>query len=262
MPFPANGWPPRPATAARTFRFFESGTGTANFSDNAFLFGSGNQAYATLGEGEVNRLVFVSVDAAGPAGNGYSIEVVRPTTGHPVALSAVFSPAGSQHIVVTLATLASGALNDAANTALLVAAAINGLGGVSSFANGTGATALTKAEPPKNFFGAGTLVVPTTSIAPGEASTIAVVGGRGVGGSPMGTRKEGIGPRDPYGPPEPLVWASTILVNNDGAADLEVSFDGINVHGLVLPSEERVYRARREGGIAVRGATDFRIEAW
>lgn len=37
MAFPV-GWPPRPASGVHSIRFFISGTGTANFSDNAWLF--------------------------------------------------------------------------------------------------------------------------------------------------------------------------------------------------------------------------------
>lgn len=37
MAFPT-GWPPRPASGVRSIRFFVSGTGTANWSDNAYLF--------------------------------------------------------------------------------------------------------------------------------------------------------------------------------------------------------------------------------
>lgn len=38
------GWPPRPASSNRSIRFYTSGTTTANFSDNAFLFINGNGA--------------------------------------------------------------------------------------------------------------------------------------------------------------------------------------------------------------------------
>lgn len=37
MPFPAS-WPPRVASGVRSIRFFTSGTATANFADNAFMF--------------------------------------------------------------------------------------------------------------------------------------------------------------------------------------------------------------------------------
>jgi len=40
MALPA-GWPPRPAEGRRSFRFYKTGTATANFSDNAYLFVDG-----------------------------------------------------------------------------------------------------------------------------------------------------------------------------------------------------------------------------
>ena len=148
--------------------------------------------------------------------------------------------------------------------AIRASTAIDALAGVVSFANGTGATALTREEPRKNFFGAGTLISPTPVVRPGGASEQADVGSRVAGGSPLGSGVGPISPLDVYGPPAPQVWASTILVRNDALADpLEVSFDGINVHGRVLAGEERVYRSRMEGGIAVRGVgVPFRVEAW
>lgn len=38
MPFPAVGWPPRPASGRRSIRFFKKSTATAAFADNAWLF--------------------------------------------------------------------------------------------------------------------------------------------------------------------------------------------------------------------------------
>lgn len=40
MAFPA-GWPPRPSSGLRSIRFYATGTATAVFSDNGFLFASG-----------------------------------------------------------------------------------------------------------------------------------------------------------------------------------------------------------------------------
>lgn len=47
MAFPA-AWPPRVPNGLRSIRFFTSGTGTANFSDNAFMFldGAGANVYS------------------------------------------------------------------------------------------------------------------------------------------------------------------------------------------------------------------------
>jgi hypothetical protein len=266
MPFPAEGWPPRPPTGRRIIRFFAEGIATANFYDNAFLFNSGNQAIATLGEGDANRLVIVTIDAAGPAGNDYQIEVVRPTSGHPAALSATLS---GQLITVSLATLASGELDAVANTATLVAAAIGAIGGVSAVANGTGAGALTATEQAKNFFAGGGLVLPTPYVPPGGASTIAHAGDRYKGGGPLGGGRRDVDPnQDVYNTPFAHVWASTIVVQNDDGAPantIEVSFDGINVHGEVRGGEKVEFWYRHEAGIAIRltaGAPAFRVQAW
>lgn len=37
MPFPV-GWPPRPSTSVRSIRFYATGTSTAAFADNGYLF--------------------------------------------------------------------------------------------------------------------------------------------------------------------------------------------------------------------------------
>jgi len=76
--------------------------------------------------------------------------------------------------------------------------------------------------------------------------------------TPTGT---GITTQPPVVPP--MLWAGNIRVLNDGGSPLEFSFDGVNVHGKVLPSEALVYRNRYEAGIALRGAgIAFRVEAW
>jgi hypothetical protein len=63
------------------------------------------------------------------------------------------------------------------------------------------------------------------------------------------------------GTPAPQIWAQTIRVVSTG--DVEISFDGTNVHGKILAAEGMViYRNRFESGIAIRGAGTFRIEAW
>lgn len=41
MPFPAQGWPPRLPSGIRSIRFYKTGTATANFQDNAWLFSEG-----------------------------------------------------------------------------------------------------------------------------------------------------------------------------------------------------------------------------
>ena len=45
MPFPA-GWPPRKPSNVRTLRFRQTGTTSANWDDNAYLFAAGGNADA------------------------------------------------------------------------------------------------------------------------------------------------------------------------------------------------------------------------
>ena len=66
----------------------------------------------------------------------------------------------------------------------------------------------------------------------------------------------------PPGPYGSEAWASVIHVYNDGAADLYISFDGTHDHGVVKPNTDTFYWGRYEQGIAVKGSSAFRIEAW
>lgn len=103
----------------------------------------------------------------------------------------------------------------------------------------------------------------------GDETTVVHVGDSTKGGSPMGA-----GPGTVSQPPvpgtddstHPSLWSRTILVQNLGGADLEISFDGVNVHGLIpvaaVPAAV-MYRERYEAGIAIRGAgATFVITAW
>lgn len=49
MPFPA-AWPPRVSSSIRSIRFFKTGTATANFADNAYMFidGAGANTYSPV----------------------------------------------------------------------------------------------------------------------------------------------------------------------------------------------------------------------
>lgn len=144
MAFPV-GWPPRVASSYRSIRFFLAGTGTANFSDNAYLFS--DQA--------------------------------------------------------------------AANT-----------------------------------------YVPLPYVAPGQNTPVQL------GPPPLGGGMNA-NDSDPTASPQTMIWSNSIRIMNDGATDLEFSFDGTNVHGVVKPAEVMLYPYRHEAGISIRGAgVDFRIEAW
>lgn len=153
MPFPTEGWPPRPASGRRSVRIYLSGTTTANFSDNAFLFSQ---------------------------------------------------------------------------------------------------------DPGANTF------TPTPHVVPGSSETV-TNGDLTRGGSPSGGSRD---PRDasPIPPPVPMIWCNTMRIMNDGAADIEFSFDGTIVQGLLKAGEKLEYRERMEAGISIRapGGTGvaWRLEAW
>ncbi len=68
---------------------------------------------------------------------------------------------------------------------------------------------------------------------------------------------------DPANPAAPEQgWAGDIAVRAVGA-NVEISFDGVNVHGLVLSGTQTIYQHRFEGGISVRGVgATFYVEAW
>jgi hypothetical protein len=103
-------------------------------------------AIGTGANGTVN--VVADVGLSGPLGNTATVEVVDPAPANG-ALSAV-DVAGV--LTVTLA-VAAGVLDTAANTATLVAAAIDALDDFSATASGTGADSLDAAEGPTPFAG-------------------------------------------------------------------------------------------------------------
>jgi len=91
-------------------------------------------ASATLGSG-TNGTVTVTAENEGTEGNDFTIEAVLGS-GNNVAMSAAIV---GDAITVTLGTDGAGAADSAKNTALLVAAAIDALVGVSAEASGSGA---------------------------------------------------------------------------------------------------------------------------
>lgn len=137
MPLPTS-WPPLPASGRRSLRFYKTGTATANFADNAFIFG----------------------DAA---------NLANPYTPSPV-------------------------------------------------------------------------------VQPGSNAVV------NIGPPPTGT---GITP----GNPNPMIWCDTLRITAVGG-DVQFSFDGTNVHGIILTGTSAVYRSRSESGIAVRGTGTYHVEAW
>jgi len=115
---------------------------------------------------------------------------------------------------------------------------------------------------------------PTPYLAPGDTTTKVQVGDLDRGGSPMGGREiaQDAAPPQHESPPatqqaspKAQLWANTIRIVNEGLGDLQVSFDGTNVHGYIPASSEVIYRERFESGICLRGVgatPTFHVEAW
>lgn len=104
--------------------------------------------------------------------------------------------------------------------------------------------------------------LPTPYVAPGSSAPT------DFGRLPVGGGRD---PRDSRasaelvtGTTQAYSWLANLRICNDGGGVLEFSFDGVNVHGVVMPGDEPpVYAGRYEAGIAVRGVgAVFRIEAW
>jgi hypothetical protein len=98
------------------------------------------KASATLGSGG-NGTVNISYYIAGEPGNVLTYEVVAGS-GNNISMSAVFA---NSKLTITLGTGAGGALDDAKNTAVLIAAAIDALAEFTATKTGTGADSLTEA---------------------------------------------------------------------------------------------------------------------
>lgn len=101
---------------------------------------------------------------------------------------------------------------------------------------------------------------PMPYVKPGDNTAIVAVGDRNTPGSPMGTgaNPNDVPPGDPLGQQKALIWANSVRVFNDGAADLEVSFGASSdvgagpTQGIVKPGKNLLYRVRYEAGIALR----------
>lgn len=156
MPFPAT-WPPRGASGTRSIRFYKTGTTTALFSDNGYIFADTTSA------------------------NPY------------VALP--FVPPGGERVTAAIGSPPIGGGRDAHDANSDPAAGV---------------------------------------IAP---------------------------------PPPTMIWCRAIIIHNDSANAIEISFDGVNVHGFIPGGVTvvRTYFDRFEAGIALRGfggVGGFKVEAW
>lgn len=125
-----------------------------------------NATVAIGGGADGTVTVTADGDLAGSDGNSYTIIVQTPAGTSPLSASIA-----SSQVVVNLAVIA-GVPDNAANTATLVAAAIDALTNFSAVASGTGADPLTVAEGPTQFSGGATSIVRQLNFNGGPLVTI------------------------------------------------------------------------------------------
>lgn len=101
--------------------------------------------------------------------------------------------------------------------------------------------------------------VPTPIVPPGAEHLTVHNGNYLAGGTPSGG-----GAMTGQPTVSNMIWSMGIRILNTGANDLQFSFDGTNVHGVVQSGKEVIYNWRHEAGIALKStvATTFVVEAW
>ncbi len=105
--------------------------------------------------------------------------------------------------------------------------------------------------------------VPLPIVKPGSTARVVVPN------MPWGSGRSPGNPDPTYGSaaaPLPQIWSKAMTIANTGAADLEFSFDGTNVHGWVKAGTSVTYWDRFEAGICLRvsggASTTYVVEAW
>lgn len=185
-------------TVEEVSRSHPSGVGELNY---VYHEDHTSNATAAIGSG-ANGTVTITADGdlVGSDGNGYTVAVTVPTGNSPLSVSL-----SGNELTVALAVAAS-APDPGANTATLIAAAIDALDDFSASASGTGADEITVAEGPTQFTGGATTVVrqlnwnggPLVSItAGGTYILISGNGGEGSGGCAGTGGAGGIGSPNP-----------------------------------------------------------------
>lgn len=236
MPFPT-GWPAPFPTGRRSIRFLRTGTATANYSDNAFLFIDDAGAnpftptpYVEPGD-ELKSIQTVKL----PLGTGrdprdayfHPKEFQRGTGGTGNA----FTKSGS---TMTFTSFTASPKFDQD----LVGKEIRVTGSTSGGNNGTFTI---------------TSVVNDYTITWENSAGVAEAF---PSGGAYRIR------RIVVAPPKAYIWSGNILVRNTGGADLTISFDGTTDHGIIGSAATVIYRERYEAGIALKGSGTFQVEAW
>lgn len=302
MAFPA-GWPPRTASGQKSLRVYLTGASTANFEDNAFLFSRrdtpvadmvfanasqaiGNPDTFTFTTGAPDDTVtratgsfvtdgfkvggsMIVESATTPANNGtYTITGVAALTltfadatfdtyeADPLAqisvdngLTVDMTSAGSDIPDFEVGAKFEVRDHSTNNGTYEVTAVTTPTSDITLLAlDATPANAASEAALIRDT--SGNPYIPLPIVNPGASTPVVL------DSNPMG------GGEGDLGASAPMVFSDNILVTAT-TATVEISFDGINVHGSIPAGETRVYDARKEAGIAVRGTgATFAIEAW
>lgn len=246
MAFPA-GWPPRPASGLRSIRFYQAATAaSANFSDNAYLFSDG-----------ITANTFKETPYLDPG---------EEATPAPLGVNdPIFNAGGSP---VGTGRNPGDAIPFNPNLFL------RGVGGASNFT--LAGTTITFNDPtPTKLFtrdlgGKEIRIIGATSAGNDGTFRIATVPSpHSLTWENAGGASEVFAASGTYrirtiddAPPKEMIWAGTIRVIAE-TADVEISFDGVNVHGIIPAGTTHTYRNRYEAGIALRGVgATFTVEAW
>lgn len=252
MAFPA-GWPPRPATGTRSLRFYKGLTAaTANFSDNAYLFSDG------VGASTIRPTPYVA------PGDTSAVHVGELSA----TLSVGTQPGGSP----------AGGGRDPRDAAQYANVFQRGTGGsLSGFTLSGTTVTFYDTDPSKPFdsslIGKEILIAgATTGGNNGTFIITSLVDPKRVTYENAGGATELFPGGGTYrirllneAPPKEMIWSQNIRVINTGGGDLEISFDGENVHGYIGTGEAVTYWDRYEAGIALRlaaGTPSFIVEAW
>jgi hypothetical protein len=249
------GWPPPPAPArGPSLRFFVEDSATASFEDRAYIFsqqGGANPLKPLPVVSSKYTPDHASAPVADPAPSATAVHAAVREDAANEFPGAFTSPSIPRNLTVTFAagwqggavTVVGTDIYDQPQNEVFASAPGFTIAGLKTFKTVTAASKAAVAG-----------AADTASIGTGPRTVTFA----DVPQNPAGMVKTGSEPG--------YLYSSTIRIVNDEAAAgvvLEVSFDGVNVHGSIKPTEQLIYRGRAEAGIAVRGnGANFRIEAW
>lgn len=244
MPFPV-GWPPRLSSGIRSIAFFAEGTATPDYEDNALLFIDG-----------VGANTFEPTPYVPPGGEEFVTPITSGGPGSPLGTGRDARDAIPYNPNVFYR---GSGLGTSRTTFVFAAGVVTYTDYTKKFNQGmvgkemriTGATSAGND---------GTFLITevvSEHIIRWDNATGVTEDFPVTGEFRMRVLEEA--------PPKAAIWSDYVLVTNDSATDLYVSFDGVNDHGIVLANTSKLYSHRVVAGIALRSAGEgsaYIVEAW